>query len=272
MKKICLMVCAVLFSASLAFGDEVEESLSTLATEQLKNSTREMIQSGIDTDNAIRVTKLMLQNQFSLEQALRAQKAIMNAQKEGLPVEPIMNKAYEGMVKQVQAKNIVQAMEQVHSRYAFAHEQARALTHERSEIRTMTNTIAKGLAAGMNQEDIRGITNMLQERTQQMTQSQTMELAKESFMTARDMTRLGLSSKTTTDLVCLALQKGYTARKMENMRNSFMTQSRSSHPTYLVNSYSNAIKGGKSVDILGYSGSSGSSGSGGQGGRGGGKK
>ena len=116
MKKICLMVCALLFSASLAFGDEVEESLSTLATEQLKTSTREMIQSGIDTDNAIRMSKLMLQNQFSLEQALRAQRVIMNAQKEGLPVEPIMNKAYEGMVKQVQAKNIVQAMEHVRTR------------------------------------------------------------------------------------------------------------------------------------------------------------
>jgi uncharacterized membrane protein YgcG len=287
MKKICLMVCAVLFCASLAFGDEVEESLSTLATEQLKNSTREMITSGIDADNAIRMTKLMLKNQFSLEQTLRAQKVIMNAQKDGLPVEPIMNKAYEGMVKQVQAKNIVQAMEQVHSRYAFAHEQARALTKERSQVRAIGNTIAKGLAAGMNQEDIGGITNRLRVRTQQMTQSQTMELAKESFKTARDMTRLGLSSKATNNLVCLALQNGYTARKMENMRNSFMTQSLSSPLTHLANSYSNAIKGGKSVDSLGYSGSSGlgglggpggpgapggSGGGGGSGGRGGGKK
>jgi len=255
-----------LFSASLAFGDEVEESLSTVATEQLKTSTREMILSGIDTDNAIRMTKLMLKNQFSLEQALRAQKAIMNAQKEGLPVDPIMNKAYEGMAKQVQAKNIVRAMEQVHSRYAFAHEQARALTHERSEIRTMGNTIAKGLAAGMNQEDIRGITNRLRVRTREMTQSQTMELAKESFKAARDMARLGLSSKTTTNLVCLALQNNYTARKMENMRNSFMTQSRSSNPTHLANTYSNAIKSGKSADSLGSSGISGPSGPSGPGG------
>jgi uncharacterized membrane protein YgcG len=275
MKKICLIICAVLFSASLAFGDEVEESLSTLATEQLKTSTREMIQSGIDTDNAIRMTKLMLQNQFSLEQALRAQRVIMGAQKEGLPVEPIMNKAYEGMVKQVQAKNIVQAMEHVRTRYAFAYAQARVLTKERSQVRAIGNTIAKSFTAGMNQKDIQGIMDMLQDRTQQMTQSQTMELAKESFMTARDMARLGLSSKTTTNLVCLALQKGYTARNMENMRNSFMTQSKSSHPTQLANSYSNAIKGGKSVDSLGYSGSSGlsgPSGPSGQGGRGGSKK
>ena len=275
MKKICLIVCAVLFSASLAFGDEVEESLSTLATEQLKASTREMILSGIDTDNAIRMTKLMLKNQFSLEQALRAQKAIMNAQKEGLPVDPIMNKAYEGMVKQLQAKNIVQAMERVRSRYAFAHEQARVLTKERSQVRAIGNTIAKTVTAGMDQKDVRGIMDRLQERTQQMTQSQTMELAKESFKAARDMARLGLSSKATNNLVCLALQNGYTARKMENMRNSFMTQSRSSHPTHLANSYSNSIKGSKIAGSLGYSGSSGpgrSSGSSSPGGRGGGKK
>jgi len=281
MKKICLMVCVVLFCASFAFGDEVEESLSTLATEQLKNSTREMIQSGIDTNNAIRMTKLMLQNQFSMEQALRAQKVIMNAQKEDLPVEPIMNKAYEGMVKQVQAKNIVQAMEQVRTRYAFAYEQARVLAKERSQARAIGNTIAKTFTAGMDQKGIQGIMDRLQERTHQMTQSQTMELAKESFKTARDMARLGLPSKTTTNLVCLALQKGYTARKMENMRNSFMTQSLSSPLTHLANSYSNAIKGGKSADSLGYSGSSetggpsgpsGPSGPGGPGGRGGGKK
>ena len=278
MKKICLMVCAVLFCASLAFGDEVEESLSTLATEQLKASTRGMILSGIDTDNAIRMTKLMLKNQFSLEQTLRAQKVIMNAQKEGLPVEPIMNKAYEGMVKQLQAKNIVQAMEQVRTRYAFAYEQARALTKERSQVRAIGNTIAKTFTAGMDKKGIQGIMGRLQERTQQMTQSQTMELAKESFKAARDMARLGLSSKATNNLVCLALQNGYTARKMENMRNSFMTQSRSSHPTHLANSYSNAIKGGKSADSLGHSGSSepgvpgGPGGSGGPGGGGGGMK
>lgn len=269
MKKICLIVCAVLFSASLAFGDEVEESLPTLATEQLKASTREMILSGIDTDNAIRMTKLMLKNQFSLEQALRAQKAIMNAQKEGLPVEPIMNKAYEGMVKQLQAKNIVQAMERVRARYAFAHEQARVLTKERSQVRAIGNIIAKTVTAGMDQKDVRGIMDRLQERTQQMTQSQTMELARESFKAARDMARLGLSSKATNSLVCLALQNGYTARKMENMRNSFMTQSRSSNPTHLANTYSNAIKGGKSADSLGDSGSSGQGGQGGTGGHGG---
>jgi len=275
MKKICLMICAVLFCASLTFGDEVEESLSTLATEQLKAGTRGMILSGIDTDNAIRMTKLMLKNQFSLKQALKAQKAIMSAQKEGLPVEPIMNKAYEGMVKQLQAKNIVQAMERVRSRYAFAHRQAQAITKERSQVRAIGNTIAKTLTAGMDQKDVRGIMNSLQERTQQMTQSQTMELAKESFKAARDMARLGLSSKATNNLVCLALQNGYTARKMENMRNSFMTQSRSSHPTHLANSYSNSIKGSKIAGSLGYSGSSGpgrSSGSSSPGGRGGGKK
>jgi len=272
MKKICLIVCAVLFCTSLAFGDEVEDNFSTLATEQLKASTRGMILSGIDTDNAIRMTKLMLKNQFSLEQALRAQKAIMNAQKEGLPVDPIMNKAYEGMVKQLQAKNIVQAMERVRSRYAFAHEQARVLTKERSQVRAIGNTIAKTVTAGMDQKGIQDIMERLQERTQQMTQSQTMELAKESFKAARDMARLGLSSKTTTNLVCLALQEGYTARNMENMRNSFMTQSRSSHPTHLANSYSNAIKGGKSADNLGYSGSSAPGGPSGPGGPGAGKK
>jgi len=251
MKKISTIVCAILFCASLAFGDEVEERLSTMATEKLKASTREMIRSAINSDDAIKMTKLMLENQFRLEHALRAQEIVMNARKDDLPVGPVMNKAYEGMAKQVQDKNIVQAMERVRSRYAFAYQQAKAITQDRSQIQLIGNTIAQGLTAGMHNQDVGRIMQSFQYRVQQMTKTQAQELATETFRAARTIARLGVSSRVATDVICQALQYAYSAREMEIMRKSFMTHSRNTPPLSLARSYSKAIKAGKSAESLG---------------------
>jgi uncharacterized protein YfaQ (DUF2300 family) len=278
MKKLCLITCAILFCASLAFGDEVEDKLSPMATEELKANTREMIRSGINSDDAIQMTKLMLQNRFNHQLILRAQHTIMNAHREGLPVGPIMNKAHEGMAKRVQHGNLVQAMERVRSRYTFAYQQAKTITQNRAQMHHMGNTIAQGLAAGMNQEDVGRIMQRFQHMTREMTRADAEELARETFMATRTMARLGVSSKAATDLVCQALQNRYTAREMKTMRNSFMTRSRNENPTNLAKSYANEIQGGKGSGSpgspgMGQSGPSGDhGGSGGKGGSGGGHK
>jgi hypothetical protein len=268
MKKICFITCAILLCASLAFGDEVEEKLSPMATQELKANTREMIRSGINSDDAIKMTKLMLENRFRHQLILEAQHIIMNAQREGLPVGPIMNKAQEGMTKRVQHKSIVQAMERVRSRYAFAYQQAKTITQSRTQMHQIGNTIALGLAAGMNQEDVGRIMERLQHRAQEMTRADAEELARGTFTATRTMARLGVSSEATTELVCQALLNRYTAREMEAMRNSFMTRSRNENPTNLAKSYANEIQGGKGAGSLGSSGMGGSGMSGGHGGSG----
>ena len=271
MKKLTIvLVCAILCAGSWAFGDEVDKGLSTMVNEQLKASTRALIQAGIKSDDAIKMTRLMLENHFTQEHAQRAHQIIMNAHNQGLPVQPIMDKAHEGMAKQVEETSILQAMEQVRSRYTFTYEQAKLLTQERAQTRALAHIMAKGLAAGMTQEGLAGIMNTLQHRAQEMTRTQKVELAQETFKASRDMARLGLSSKATTDLVCQALQNKFTAREMETMRNSFITQSRSSAAAHVAKSYSNAIKGGKSADSLGSMGSGGAGSSGASGGPGGG--
>ena len=283
MKKICFITCAILLCASLAFGDEVEEKLSPMATQELKANTREMIRSGINSDDAIKMTKLMLENRFRHQLILEAQHIIMNAQREGLPAGPIMNKAQEGMTKRVQHKSIVQAMESVRSRYAFAYQQAKTITQRRAQMHQIGNTIAHCLAAGMNQEDVDRIMQRLQHRAQEMSGADAEELARGTFMATRTMARLGVSSEATTELVCQALLNRYTAREMEAMRNSFMTRSRNENPTNLAKSYANEIQGGKgsgspgsgsqgSPDMGGAGPSGGHGGSGGNGGSGGGHK
>ena len=278
MKTICFITCAILLCASPAFGDEVEDKLSPMATEELKANTREMIRTGVNSDDAIKMTKLMLENRFRHQLVLEAQHIIMNAEKEGLPVGPIMNKAQEGMTKRVQHKNIVQAMERVRSRYAFAYQQAETITQHRAQMHQIGNTIAHCLAAGMNQQDVGRIMQSFQHRAQEMTTADAEELARRTFMASRTMARLGVSSKATTELVSQALMNRYTAREMESMRNSFMTRSRNENPANLAKSYANEIQGEKASGSpgspeMGGAGMSGShGGSGGQGGSGGGHK
>lgn len=263
MKKIFVMAFGFFLFASVALGDEVDTGLSSMATEQVRVSTRQMIRSGINGDDALKMTRLMLQNRFRQEHTLRAHQIIIDAHKEGLPVEPIMSKAYEGMAKQVKDKNIVQAMEKVQSRYSFAYKQANELTPNKAQIRLIGNNIAEGLAAGVNNHDVGRIRDRLQQREQQMTNAQAGDLALETFRFAKDIARLGVSSSLAADLACQALQHHYSFEKMKSMRKSFRTQSRNSSPTTLAERYLDAIRGGRSVDSLRSLGTSGTGGSGG---------
>lgn len=269
MKKVLISLCALLLWAPMVFGDDVDERLGNQATEQLRNSTRQMIHSGIENDAAIKMTQLMLEHNFRQELMLRAHEIIMDANKKGLPTGPLMSKVNEGLAKQIQAQNIVRAMERVRSRYEFAFEQANVMAQERSQIQLMGNAIAQGLAAGMNEADMKGIMNTIQQRAQHMTRDQRAELAAETFSAVRDMARLGLSSRETAEFVCQALQHEYTAQEMKTLRNSFMAQSRHTDPADLARSYSHAIKEGKGAKDLGSSGTGGAGTSGGHGGPGG---
>jgi hypothetical protein len=264
MKKIWILALAGFLCASMAFGDEVDEGLPNRTARQIRSSTRQMIRAGVDKDEAIRMTRLMLENHFRKEEVLRAHEIIMRAKREGLPEGPIMSKAFEGMTKHVEARNVVRAMETVRSRYGLADEHAKRITEERAEREQIRNTIANCFTAGMRDEDTKVIVQALRQRTrtQKMTRAQVGRLATEAFGAARDMARLGASSQAAADVVCQALEHHYNAREMKTMSKSFMARSRYSSPNTLAESYSRAIRGGKSAEGLGASGMGGAGGSG----------
>jgi hypothetical protein len=251
MKKIFVIALALFFGVSVAFADEVDEGLSGMASEQVRSCAGQMIQLGVDSDHALKMTGNMLKNQFREEQILRAQRMIMNAKKEGLPVEPLMEKAYEGMTKRIQAEKILQAMEKVRSRYRHAGRQADVLTEEKGERRRIRKMIAQCLAAGLNDKEVETITHKLQEMAQEMTKAETHELAGECFMAARDITRLGATSMAATDVVWQALDNRYDAKNMKTMRHSFITHMRyTSSATDLAGSYADSISLGVSPEML----------------------
>lgn len=279
MKKVYIICMAILFCAAVASADPVDEGLPKTATQQVKNSTRQMLNQGFNTENVIDITRQMLTNNFSQQQVLQAQAILMNARQQGLQTEPIMDKAQEGLAKHAQAKAVVRAMEQVRSRHEFASKQARAITNNRARVNQMATILAGSMAAGMTPDDANRIVQTLQVRIQNMNKTHAEDLALQTFMTTRTMARLGMQSKSVGDSVCQALQQGYSAQEMHSMQNTIMEKSSySSSNSFSRGDSANAGQhggqegmGGHGGDMGGGPGGGGTGGGGGGAGGGGGK-
>ena len=110
MKKIFLIIVGLLICAQSVWGDAVDDGLPDPVTEQIRNQTRAMINAGIPEDAAIKMTRAMVQNKFQEKTIQKAQQVVMDTVDRDLPAEPVMNKAHEGMAKNIPQERIVQAM------------------------------------------------------------------------------------------------------------------------------------------------------------------
>jgi hypothetical protein len=244
MKRILPIILVVFLCVLPAWGDEVDDGLPDKATEQIRTRTRAMINVGIDKDEAVNMTRMMIQNRFQNRNTLRAQQIVIDATKKGLPAGPVMNKAFEGMAKNVPEDRVVQAMEKTRDRYSNAYRYANEFTQNRKKANDIGNALAQGFAAGMAKGDVERTMERLRERTRQMTRTRTEELANESCLALRTMTRRGVSSEVAADVVGMALQQKYTAQEMKQMHHMFMTRSMNVDPNKLAQHYAYAIKQG----------------------------
>jgi hypothetical protein len=231
--------------ATAAFADAVGESLPENSPAAVKASTRQAIQSGLELQSVIKLTRAMQQNKFTEQQILLAHALMIEAKNSDMPVQPLMNKAFEGMAKSVPPPLIVNAMETVQSRNAFAFQRAAQLSSDKSRTDSLGRTLAAGLAAGLSKEDADKIAGKVQQRTGSMNSDQAYSLALECYQTARDVSRLGVSSQAVTGMVTQALNKGYNPEDMRAMRSSFMIQAQHAEPQNLARGYAAAIQEGK---------------------------
>jgi hypothetical protein len=163
MKKIFLIMMAVSLCGTVALADAVDRELPETTPAQIKNNARQMIDQGFDPQAVITMTQQMLANNFGEQQVLQAQVMLMDARRQGLPTEPMMNKAYEGLAKQVLDKAVVIAMERVRSRYEFATIEAQTITNDKAKMSRMADILAEGMAAGMHEQDAERIMLALRE-------------------------------------------------------------------------------------------------------------
>ncbi|OEU47077.1 MAG: hypothetical protein BA866_10795, partial [Desulfobulbaceae bacterium S5133MH15] len=239
MKNLSLIFCLILFCSSVASAGDTDSTL-----------TRTMDSAG-----------------FSEEQVLQVQSMIKTAQQQGLPVNAVSGKVYEGISKHVDPDRIVQALERVTSRYEYCHALALKLTNREQKAARLGNTITAGIAAGLTRQDAEKLINSLQSRSRQMNRDELYLLAEETMLTARDMSRQGVSSGTTAGVVSQAVQKNFAAGEMRTMRNTFSRQGVQGNRESLARNYGTAIGHGvQAGDLEGHDpegrGSGGTQGSG----------
>ena len=244
MKKVLIIILGICLCSSLAFGDELDRKLSAIGNTQISVHTRAMINAGIPIDEAIKMTRLMIQNNYQDQNILRAQKILIDTVKEGLPDKPVMNKAYEGIAKNVQEDRVVEAMEKTRTRYSVAYRYARSITQNPVRVNDIGKTIAEGLTAGIDNKDAHQIMENLQNSTRQMTRNNTEAFAEEIFLSLRDMARRSVLSKIATDVVCKALEHQYSIEEIKQMRHSFISRSMNFDPTILAIQYGHDIEHG----------------------------
>jgi hypothetical protein len=256
--------------ADAASADDVEQRLSQLPT-PVQERTREMIRAGVRTEDAVQLVQGMQTNRFQMEQMLEAQAIVLEAQNKGLPPMPVINKALEGMAKQVPPERTLQAMEAVRSRYAFAYGQSSALTPEKKHAERLGNLLAESLAAGFSEQDASRAISRLQEQSATLSTEGLSQLAEACLAMARDMSRLGVSSALTGQVVSGAITNGLSASAIASMHQSLLAQSQNQSAQSLAQGLAQGLQGQTphGMNSPGQSGTSGSGSSGGVGGPGG---
>jgi hypothetical protein len=259
----------VFLLASTVFADVVEQSLVQMPA-PIKDRTRAMIQKGVPSEDAIKLIQAMIANRFQEEQILKAQAIVLEAQGRGLPTKPVINKAFEGMAKQVAPERTLQAMGAVSSRYAFAYDQARSITKNTEQAGRLGNMLAESLAAGFTEQDASQIMSQLQEQSSKMNWDQIDELAAACLAMARDMSRLGVSSNLSSQVISSALSNGLNAASIANMHQSLVAQSQTHSAQSLAQGLAHGMQTQSAQGLGGQSGHAGQGGQGGSGGSGGG--
>ena len=256
--------------------------LAQLEQKSIRQLTQEMGAEGVPEEQAEKMLSLMRQNSYKEQNLVRAQQTVLRAAEENIPTEPVMNKAMEGMAKQVPQEQVIGAMETVRNRYSYAYRLARSLTDDKRVIKPMAETIADCLAAGMTKQEMDKVVAQVRTQTRQQTKNQAADLSLQTALTVRSMVRLGASPADTANTVGQALQQQFTAQNMEQLRNRFADETRNTSARQLAHQYAGSIgksdgsgknrSDGKDSGKNGGSGGSGSgsgdSGSGGSGGSG----
>jgi len=115
------------------------------------------------------------------------------------------------------------------------------------------NTVTAGIAAGLSRQDAEKLVNSLQLRSRQMNHNELCLLAEETMLTARDLSRQGVSSATTAEVVGKAVQKGFAAGEMHTMRSTFSRQEAHGNRESLARNYGTAIDHGvQAHDLQGH--------------------
>lgn len=202
------------------------------------------------------ITAAMERAGFTVEQVTQVEQIMHSTQQKGLNKELVVDKLQEGISKQVAPDRIIGAIDQVTSRYSYAHDLAKSVVANKKQAAQLGDIVAASLASGLTKQDTEKIFAHFQAKHH--PEKIKSDLVIETMLTARDMSRRGVKSTTTIAVVENALQSGFSAKDMRSMRSDFNRQGTSSIDALNKGSMSTLSQG----SVSGANHGSGASGSG----------
>lgn len=222
---------------------------ASIGAEEVSPSlAREMAKmEGPDVDRALAVVTAMQAQGMAEAQAVTLLEMVRRAHEEGTPAHPLLDKAEEGLAKRVRGDQLLSAMERVHQRYRDAGAWSEGMAGDAATHRRMTGAMADALAAGMTHDDMARLRERMMARDGETDGA----LAEESVLAVREMVRARVGSASATDTVDAALEQGYGAGEMAQLRETFHQKAGQGNGEMLANQYTQAIRGGMSASDLG---------------------
>jgi len=229
----------------------VDKGLPSDTSSKIKESARQLIQLGVEPDTVIKMTKSMISDSFTEQQIISGHELLVKAKNQNIDEESIINKLHEGIAKNVEAGNILQAMEKVRARYELANTYTQGMKTDEEQSKAMARQMAECMAAGMDKSSMNQIIEVLQQKTKNASRDEASKLNEKTLETTRTMARSGVNSKAIVEVMNSALKRNYNSGQMEKLGNTFLAQARGSYSASEVAMvYSDAIKNGATPDKL----------------------
>lgn len=261
MKSSVTALCLIFTMAGYALAGTAGTETGLKTSERVMVSAKELVRMGIDQEDVDRLDREMASCGFTIEEMLRAHQVVRETVREGLPAAPVLNKAFEGMAKGAGAALTLAAMEKVRARYSYAYQKARDLDQTDISGR-LGDVMAQCMTAGLDDALLERITLMLKSRIRTMNRDEAYTLCIKSFMTVREMVRMGASPRNATDAVCLGLERSWGVNDMERLRLSFMVRARTESPDDVARDITGRIREGRTISGGVGAGHTGSTGTG----------
>ncbi len=180
-----------------------------------------LIRDGLPQADARATVQAMAGAHFTREQMVRAAEQMTEGNYPGRTTWAVREKIHEGIAKRVPPETILAASAKVRDRYGFAEKMAVKLKQP-----DLAETYADCLAAGMSKQDAQKLTGALLAGSRRLGTIDGPRLAAETLITARDMVRQGISSRTTSEVLGAALRKGYSKEGMRTIRHTLAGDTR----------------------------------------------
>ena len=247
MKAICLILC-FLFLLPTTGPAASETELSENSRSRIQSQVREMVDAQVPAEAARQMLEAMHRHRFRQQSIEQAMQTVADCARSGLPTDPVVSKAMEGLAKRASEQRIVAAMKTVRNRYAQASQTAQALSNTPKGRQALMGPIADSLAAGMTPEDMEKVANRIQTRAFGTPNNNTnhQELAMAALSATRTLSRLGLPSPNVSGIVCEALENQYTEKEMKTLRDRIAKQIQRTSPQAVAAQYAGAIGNGAS--------------------------